>query len=190
MIAVRVWLWHALAVLADLFKQDSQVLFCREKILSFRPNHAQSLASLAHVRAGRGDYAPAASLLEAALAIEPSNANYWYNLGFVQQGQGNHRLAVMAFDQAIELNSLLDLAFYGKAVSLVKLGQLESALAALKINTQLQPMSPYGWYQLAHVYFRLHDTDNAKKIIARLARFEPSVATQLRSELQLSVDSY
>jgi tetratricopeptide (TPR) repeat protein len=185
-IAVRVWLWRALAVLAGVFKQDNLKLRWWEKILAKRPDHVQALASVAHLRAARGEYLTATKLLESALALQPSNVNHWYNLGFVEQCNGSDQRALVAFDKAIELNTRFDLAYYGKAVSLVRLSQLDAAVTALKINTQLQPMSPYGWYQLAHVYFQLHDLDSAKKIIARLNSFEPAVAKRLQHELQLS----
>ena len=56
---------------------------------------------------------------------------------------------------------------------------------ALKKNTELQPMSPYGWYQLARVQFDRQEPEEAKKIIRHLKGFEPKVAAQLERETGL-----
>ncbi|MCZ7558817.1 MAG: tetratricopeptide repeat protein [Burkholderiaceae bacterium] len=71
---------------------------------------------------------------------------------------------------------------YGKGLSLVKLDRVEDAVAALKKVIELQPMSPYGYYQLAHVYHRLGDTERIVATIRRLSKFEPKVALQLERE--------
>ena len=49
-------------------------------------------------------------------------------------------------------------AHYGLALSLIATRRLEEALAPLEKNTTLQPMSPYGWYQLARVQHDLGRT--------------------------------
>ena len=48
-----------------------------------------------------------------------------------------------------------DRALYGLALSLIATRRPEEAIAPLKRNTKLQPMSPYGWYQLARVQHEL-----------------------------------
>ena len=60
-------------------------------------------------------------------------------------------------------------------------------LQALKKNTQLQPMSPYGWYQLARVYVDRQEPEEAVKIIRHLKDFEPKFAKQLERETGLTV---
>ncbi|HEY0674990.1 MAG TPA: tetratricopeptide repeat protein, partial [Immundisolibacter sp.] len=79
-------------------------------------------------------------------------------------------------------------AWYGLGLVLIRLGRLDEAVAALKRNTQLQPMSPYGWYQLARVHVDRHEPEEARKIIRHLHRFEPKVAAQLVRETGLSVE--
>ena len=58
-------------------------------------------------------------------------------------------------------------------------------MAPLERNTKLQPMSPYGWYQLARVQFDRGKPDKARAIIEHLATFEPKVAAQLARETGL-----
>jgi predicted Zn-dependent protease len=70
---------------------------------------------------------------------------------------------------------------------LIRQGRLEDALAALQRNTQLQPMSPFGWYQLARVHVDLKQPNEALKVIRHLKGFEPKVAAQLERETGLKV---
>lgn len=63
---------------------------------------------------------------------------------------------------------------------------MSEAVAALKRNTELQPMSPYGWYQLARVQFERREPEETRKIIRHLKGFEPKVAAQLERETGLA----
>jgi predicted Zn-dependent protease len=54
--------------------------------------------------------------------------------------------------RATELAPKLDRAWYGQGLALIRLRRYDEAVDALKRNTELQPMSPYGWYQLARVH--------------------------------------
>ena len=83
----------------------------------------------------------------------------------------------------------MDRAWYGLGLVLVRQGRLEEALAALKRNTQLQPMSPFGWYQIARVHVDLKQTEEARAVIRHLKGFEPKVAAQLERETGIQVGS-
>jgi len=122
------------------------------------------------------------ALVRESLEMNPAQPAVWFNLGFMQQQGGDHAAALASFERALALDDKLDRAYYGRALSLIKLGRLEEAVAPLKRNTQLQPMSPYGWYQLAHVYHRLGQDERAIKVIRKLAEFEPKVAEQAQRE--------
>ncbi len=74
---------------------------------------------------------------------------------------------------------------YGLALSLIATRRPEEAIAPLKRNTRLQPMSPYGWYQLARVLHQLGRPDEAQKALDAVAKFEPKVARQLERETGL-----
>jgi tetratricopeptide (TPR) repeat protein len=79
----------------------------------------------------------------------------------------------------------LDRAWYGLGLTLIRLGRHDEAVKALERNTKLQPMSPYGWYQLARVHVDRQEPDEALKIIRHLKGFEPKVAAQLERETGL-----
>jgi Tfp pilus assembly protein PilF len=83
------------------------------------------------------------------------------------------------------LSPALDRAWYGLGLVLIRLRRFDEAVDALRKNTELQPMSPYGWYQLARVHVDRHEPDEAAKIIRHLKGFEPKVAAQLERETGL-----
>jgi tetratricopeptide (TPR) repeat protein len=179
---LSVWYQKHVAVLALLFKQPERAIDCWERILAIRPNDTEALSTLAHLHAGQGRSAQALNILEQLVQQAPELSFNWFNLGFLQQESGQHQLALHSFDQAIARDEKSDRAYYGKALSLIKLDRVEEAVPLLKKNTELQAMSPYGWYQLGHAYHRLNEQERVVKVIRRLAEFEPSVARQLERE--------
>jgi predicted Zn-dependent protease len=88
----------------------------------------------------------------------------------------------------VALDPKLDRAWYGLGLTLIRLRRFDEAVPVLKRNTELQPMSPYGWYQLARVQIDRNKPDEAKKIIKHLKGFEPKVAEQLVRETGLAAD--
>ena len=81
----------------------------------------------------------------------------------------------------------MDRAWYGLALVLIHERRFDEAVLALKKNTELQPMSPFGWYQLARVHVDRQEPDEAMKIIRHLKGFEPKVAAQLERETGLRI---
>ena len=125
----------------------------------------------------------------ASLQLSPDDAEAHFNRGFLLQERNDHEGALAAFDAALAINPDHDRALYGIALSLISTRRLEEALAPLKKNTKLQPMSPYGWYQLARVQHDLGRTDEAQKVLDHLAKFEPKVARQLERETGLKAST-
>jgi tetratricopeptide (TPR) repeat protein len=180
--AVNVWFWKQMATWATLLKRDEIALEYWQRIAAARPDDARVLSALAHKTAQRGGRPQAIEMLQRAVAVDPKQSGAWYNLGYLLQESQRHDEALVAFDRALALNEKLDLAYYGKALSLIKTGRLQEAIPPLKKNIELQPMSPFGFYQLAHVYHRLERPDQVEKQIRRLSGFEPQVARQLELE--------
>jgi Flp pilus assembly protein TadD len=80
------------------------------------------------------------------------------------------------------LDPQLDRAWYGLGLVLIQLRRSDEAIVALRHNTELQPMSPHGWYQLARVHMDRSEAEQAEKIMRHLQSFEPKVAAQLERE--------
>ena len=118
-------------------------------------------------------------------ALKPRDAEAQFDRGFLLQELNDHDAAIATFRRALAINPDHDRALYGLALSLISTHHPEEAIAPLKRNTTLQPMSPYGWYQLARVQHQLGRVDEAQNILDHLARFEPDVARQLARETGL-----
>jgi tetratricopeptide (TPR) repeat protein len=179
---VQLFWFKQIAIASLLFNRREMAIRYWEKIRVLNPNNALVPASIAQLKSELGLTSQAIDLLKDSLTLDDTQSQVWYNLGFLQQKSSEHDLAIEAFAKAIELNEKSDLAMYGKALSLIKLGRVEQAIPLLKRNTELQPFSPYGWYQLAHVYYRLGDLPKLKKTISKVSRFEPNVAIQIQRE--------
>jgi tetratricopeptide (TPR) repeat protein len=142
------------------------------------------LANLyAHQHAPYYHAAKALELLAQLMQQQPHVAAYPFNAGFMYQTQGEHLSAQSLFKSALELDKNLDRAWYGLALSQIALGNLSGAIESLQRNTQLQPMSPYGWYQLAMAQAQAGLWEQAKATAKHLHTFEPKFARGLKIDL-------
>jgi tetratricopeptide (TPR) repeat protein len=183
--SLKAWCHRQLAIGATLLGRHEIALDHWRAVRCSRPADARPLAAIAHLLAGAGRRDEAIAALQASLAVDAAQAAGWFNLGFLQQAQGEHHAALASFDRALALDQSLDRAWYGKALSLIRLERVPEAIPLLRRNTELQPMSPFGWYQLAHAYVRSGEPEKARGVIRRLAGFEPQVARQLERETGL-----
>jgi tetratricopeptide (TPR) repeat protein len=179
--ALRVWA----RILLRLEQYDS-AMGVFERMAAMRPNDDYPLASKAYLLTVTGRQHDAAQLLTQLTQSHPQAGAHWFNLGFLQEEQGQYEAACQSFTKATELSPEIDRAWYGLGLVLIRLQRLDEAVKALKQNTKLQPMSPYGWYQLARVHVDRQQPDEARKIIRHLKGFEPKVAAQLERETGIS----
>jgi tetratricopeptide (TPR) repeat protein len=175
---------HAMAWL--LVAQNGRAMQVFNAMLQRWPGDAYALASRAHLHSQAGRRAEAIADLQALVQQQPdAGAAHWFNLAYLLDEAERSAEAEPAFRQALALDPKLDLAWYGLGVALLRLGRHDEAVAALKRNTELQPLSPYGWVQLARVHVKRADSAAAVKVIRHLKGFEPKVAEQLMRETGL-----
>lgn len=182
MSALKVWYLRQMATWSTFFRQQEMALEYWERIQAIRPSDPSVLATVAGLHASAGRRERAVLLLRQSISLDSSQAYVHFNLGFLLQQDDLHLEALEVFDRALAINPKLDQALYGKGLSLIKLGRVEDALEPLRANTRLQPLSPYGFYQMAHAFNRLGRRDEARKVIVQLSGFEPQVARQLQRE--------
>ena len=183
------FMWLKFSAMAWLvIGRRAQALTLFDEILRRWPNDAYALASRSHVRAQQGQREAAIADLQTLVAAQPErSAAHWFNLAYLFEEAGRFDDAEPMFRRALALDPQLDRAWYGLGLTLIRLRRHEEAVAALKKNTELQPMSPYGWYQLARVQFDRQKPEETRKIIRHLKGFEPKVAAQLERETGLLV---
>lgn len=179
----RCWAHHAGLWLALVLGRHAAAERRLDAWLQQHPTDAQARAARAHLRAQGQRRSAAIEDLEVLVAQAPArNAADWFNLAFLLDAEGRHADAERGFRAALALNDRLDQAWYGLGLNLVQQQRGEEAIAAFKRNTELQPMSPYGWYRLAHLHRDRNEPEQTRKIIRHLQGFEPKVAAQLVRE--------
>lgn len=177
-------LWRVRALL--WWGSPQRALALLQRLRPRHPHDPALLATHAHLLAQTGQLAQACALLQELVGLQPDSAAHWFNLGFVQERLGLAAAAEASFRRALALDERLDRAWYGLGLALVALGRLDEALQALQRNTELQPMSPYAWAQMARIHADRAETEQARRIIRHLQGFEPKVAAQLARETGLS----
>lgn len=148
----------------------------------FKPDNAAALVTAANHLSLNKQFSEAEAVLRKSLEIDSTQAAAWFNLGFLLQKRDEHEQALAAFDQAVRHHERLDRAHYGRALSLMAMERNQEAKAALQRTVDLQPMSPYGYYHLAVLQFKMGDEKAYKKITRKLGSFEPKLALQLQQE--------
>jgi tetratricopeptide (TPR) repeat protein len=179
------WFWNQVAAWCVLFRRRDVAVEYYRRMLAQDPADRLALASLGFQLAQLGRKREALAAFERLAEIDPANAEAQFNRGFLLQEAGDHEAALTALRAALAANPDHDRALYGLALSLIATKRLEEAILPLERNTKLQPMSPYGWYQLARVQHDLGRPEKTQAILDHLARFEPSVARQLERETGL-----
>ena len=182
------WRYHWLKMQARgllLANRPAAALRRFDAMLVSAPQDRYALASRAHVLVHTGDVAGGVQVLCTLTAKHPDDATAWFNLAYALETHGDTVQAERAFRRALAVDGTLDRAWYGLALLLIRALRLDEAVAALECNTRLQPMSPYGWYQLARVQLARHQPDETRRIIRHLKGFEPKVAAQLERETGL-----
>ena len=180
--SLSIWFWKNMAVWSRLLKREAMALEYWQRIAAARPADPKAPATVGHLLAELGRRDEAISSLQRSLSLQADQSATWYNLGYLLQEEGRHEEAIVAFKRASSLDEKLDRAYYGQALSLIKTGELEQAIPLLRRNIELQPLSPFGFYQLGHVYHRLQRPERVSEMVKRLAGFEPQVARQLARE--------
>jgi tetratricopeptide (TPR) repeat protein len=181
-------LWLKLQAMAQLtLGRQQAAMACFDRMLALDANHAYALSSRAHLRAQLEDRKGALQDYARLTALPQAQAADFFNQGFLQEVAGQLEAAEASFRQAIALNEQLDRAWFGLGLVLIRQARLDEAITALKRNTQLQPMSPYAWCELARIHAKRQEPEEAAKIIRHLRGFEPKVAAQLARETGINV---
>lgn len=175
--------WRAKILLLVGMRAQAKEVFL--ELLARAPTDVLVLNSLAYDALQGKHSAIALGYYAQVLELQPHVSNSHFNYAFVAEELGLLEAAEQGFRAALALEEKMDRAWYGLGLVLVRTGRLDEALMALKRNTTLQPMSPFGWYQMARVHLDLQQPEEARAVIRHLKGFEPKVAAQLERETGL-----
>ncbi len=165
--------------------RNAQALAVFDRWCAVGPRPQYPRASRAHLHAQAGRHQAALDDYDALLRLKADDARTWFNRASCSSRWVAGTKRWPPFSGPPTLSPELDRAWYGQGLVLIRMQRFDEAIVALKRNTELQPMSPYGWYQLARIHVDRKEPDEAVKIIRHLKGFEPKVAAQLERETGL-----
>ena len=184
---IRRWFFTQIANWGLAFGQRGVAFDYYARILAEHPDDTITLSRVAFLHAEAGDHAAAIRGFERVVTLRPDDADSWFNLGYLRQQQRDHAGAIDAFVRSIGINERHDLSWYGQGMSLLAQGRYQDAIAPLRKNAELQPMSPHGHMELARAYFKLGDRERCEKRMRKLKSFDPKNAAVLEDETGINI---
>jgi Flp pilus assembly protein TadD len=168
----RGWLFHFLG--KEEIAYDAFVAAFREN-----PRDIQSARHLAAIAASRQRWDVAESWFEKVLELMPTDADTWFNLGFVREHGGKASTAIAAFKEAVRLKPTQDRAWYGMGLAHARLGQHDEAAAAFQEAVKLQPLNGEAYYQWGMALHHARRPEEVRAVVEKLVDFEPRRAKKL-----------
>lgn len=152
--------------------------------MAIDPLHTGAVRHLAAMAAEREQWEVAAAWFARVVDLAPDDADAWFNLGFVHERAGNAPAAISAFTEALKHKPSLDRARYGMGLAHARLGQHRAAAAAFGDCVDMQPLHGEAYYQWGMALHYADCPQDVRRVIERLAQFEPQRARQLLLDTQ------
>lgn len=176
------WLHYQRARLHLALRRDADALAAFRAALAVNPRFSAAAAAAGFHEASREHWDAAADYLQQALDIEPENADFCFNLGYVRQQQQQDEAAIQCFERAVALRRGLDRAWFGLGLIHRRRHENEKAVKAFKMAAELQPMNPHAFYELAMVCLALNDLAEVDRVIVHVSGFDPVMTRRLIRE--------
>lgn len=119
------------------------------------------------------DYQAAESAFRRVVALDPSLAEAFVNLGLSLHLQRKAEEAIPCFQQALKLQPALTHAYLFLGINLFNLNQISKALPVLEKYTFLAPKDPQGHYYLGITLASLGDSEKATGCLETASRLAP-----------------
>jgi len=132
-----------------------------ETALSEAPANTNLFAAALQFFMSSGMVTNALNLLDSHLAAHPEDVNALVNKGFIQLQLTNYTAAVEVLSQALTLNSASGPARLNRAISYLRLNQLDEAEADYEALVLQFPKAHPIYYGLGEIAWRRHDTNSA-----------------------------
>ncbi len=122
---------------------------------------AKLYLSLAEAYMGMGNRAAAISALDDAAALDPDNANVWFNRGLFHEDVKDYPSAIVDYNQALRLDVTDADALYNRASCKAYLGDFGAAVSDMDEAIRLDPRNAAYYKQRGNFYYRLNQKDKA-----------------------------
>jgi pentatricopeptide repeat protein len=124
----------------------------------------------------------AITLVDRALALNPTFADGWYMSGWLRLFAGQPDLAIAHFEASMRLNprDRRGLHLSGIGTAYLINGRLDDAVAALRVSLEELPSFTPTYQMLASCYAHAGRLDEARAIVQRLRLLTPSVVPTIQ----------
>ena len=141
------------------------------------PRFTEARTQLAQALAGSGQTAEAASVLDAALALDPDrHAGAWNDLGFYRLQADGPDAALPALRRAVALDPRLPTARANLGTALLASGDLDAAAAQFEAALRVDPSAVAALGNLGVVRSQQGRTAEARRAFERLLQISPGDA--------------
>ena len=153
--------------------QSSEAIHYLDEILAVRPDDIQALVDKAGVQLSARDFAGVRSTCAKVFAFDPNSARCWYDMGYLEEVEGNLAEAREKFAKAYKLDPELSQALLHQGLMEARTGSLESAAKTLELAVQRLPTAP-ALNNLGTVYAERGDLKKAVDSFRTALRVDPS----------------
>ena len=142
------------------------------------PKFDQPLYNLSLVNVRERQWAPAAEALTRAIARNPRNAEYHFQLGKAHYNLEHWEQARAAFQQATQVSQGYYLAYFWQGMVAERLDEPQAALQAYTTALTKAPRSYNSYAHLGRLYRQVHEYDRAAQVLREGLRIAPEGAVE------------
>lgn len=157
------------------------------KAVELDPNNARAQLTLARIAIAKKNYQEAERLLDAALASQPRDAGVWLLKGELARIQGDYQDSLDAFRRAGDLDSDLELAQVGEAITLIGVQRYQDAREIVNSLLRKDLNMPMGLYLRGLLEFKDGNLTSAR---TDLEKVQAAIPNHLPSALLLGTIHY
>jgi len=141
----------------------------------FHPREAETFSRLANLAIASGSKDPQniVDLMNQAVKLEPRNAGYLYNLGWLYEQVGEKSKAIDLYKRAIDASPLSFEAMNNLALTYGEAGEPEKALPLLESAIKSDPENEVAYFNLASYHVRRRDWSSALQNYDRVLDINP-----------------
>lgn len=145
-----------------------------QEALKRRPEYAPALLGEARLALLKRDVPATVTLVDRALAADPSNIDAWLIKGDLDRAAGNFRAALADYEKGLALSPKSLAANLNLASLHMQQGELELARKHVRSVLETAPDSPIGYYLLGLLEFQSKNFAAANDAIQQVLKAAPS----------------
>ncbi len=151
------------------------------QVLAQFPDYSDALNLLGALACQTDHLDDAIELIQKAIAINPTQAGYYHNLGESYRRSGRWEGAIAAFQRAVELRSEHAETYNNLGIVLNEVGRVEEAIEVYRRALALKPDHHWAYVNLGNALSRLGRHEEAVESFQRVLAFDANFAEAYNS---------